>query len=106
MYRKIKIFKQDQIIIDGKRKQSDPELYCEATAKISSLTARELYEAMEKKIENAIVFELRNCKKVRAIRSQMKKLFIEYDGQKFDLYYADCKKTDDAWYIIKANAHS
>ncbi len=103
MHKKISIFERKVETIDGRQNEKDPILYYEPTAKISSLYAKELYEAMEKKLENVLVFEVRNCMKIRKMRKDLKKYFIEFESDEFELYYADYKKGNEAFFILKAN---
>lgn len=104
MYRKIAIYQNVIEKKDGRQIKQEPILYYEPTAKITSLYAKELYEAMAKNLENTIVFEVRNCKKIRDMRKDMKKYHIEYENEKYELYSIDYKKgSNEKNFIMKAN---
>lgn len=104
MFRKINIFQNEITKKDGREMKGDPTLYYTPTAKITSLYAKELYEAMSKNLENTIVFEVRNCIKIRNMRKDMKKYFVEYENEKYELYYIDYKRgSNEQTFIMKAN---
>lgn len=103
MFRKVKIFQSDQKIVDGVKVDLKPTLYYAPYANVTDLYGKEKYEAMEKKLENTIVFEVRNCKKIRDMRKQMKRFYVKYEEQEYEIYDMNFKSRNDDWLLLKAN---
>ena len=68
---RIKIIRRESQVVDGRKE------YTEST----------FYE-LQTGIENAIVFEVRNCEKVENIRRNLKEFSAEYKGTVFKIYDA------------------
>lgn len=103
MYRKITIYKTDQEIVNGKKREKEPVVYYEPSARITDLYSKEKYEAMEKKLDNTIVFEVRACKLVKEMRKHLKQFYVMYDNEKYEIFDANFKPRDDNYFLLKAN---
>ena len=67
---RIKIYKYQYGKVDGRRVETEPILYHECWCEIGSLYGKELYRAIEIRLEDAIVFDnVRYCKKVKETTS-------------------------------------
>ena len=63
---RIKIYKYQYGKVDGRRVEAEPILYHECWCEIGSLYGKELYKAIEIRLEDTIVFDkVRYCKKVK-----------------------------------------
>lgn len=100
---KIKIFKKNTIIENGRRKELEPTLFYEPWCEVGSLYGQELYSAIDARLEDTIVFEVRYCRKVKEIRQQMKKFFVQHEGLNYDIFATDSKRNDKQYVLLKAN---
>lgn len=100
--KRIKIFRRRREITGGRQKETE-ELFFLCWCEIKQLYGTELYKALEIRLQNVIVFETRYCKKINEIRKKMKDYFIEYDGEKYELYAVDFKNNDKQYVQLKAN---
>lgn len=100
---KIKIYKKKTAIVDGRRVEEKPELFYSPWCKVGSLFGKELYSAIEIRLENTIVFEVRYCKKIKEIRQNLKQYFVEFEGLKYDIYATDFRSNERKFVQIKAN---
>lgn len=79
---RIKIYKYQYGKVDGRRVETEPILYHECWCEIGSLYGKELYKAIEIRLEDTIVFDnVRYCKKVKEIAAHLKDYFVEYEGE-------------------------
>lgn len=100
--KRIKIFRRHREITGGRQKETE-EMFFSCWCEIKQLYGTELYKALEIRLQNVIVFETRYCKKINEIRKKMKDYFIEYDGEKYELYAVDFKNNDKQYVQLKAN---
>lgn len=100
---KIRIFKRRTEIVTGRRKEMDPVLYYSPWCDIKDLYGQELYEALDRRLENTIVFEVRYCQKIKEMKQHLKEYFIEYEGDIYDIYASDFKQNDRQYVQLKAN---
>lgn len=49
----------------GRKEEKEPVQHYEAWCEISSLYGQELYKALEIRLENTVVFEVRYCRKIK-----------------------------------------
>lgn len=69
---RIKIYKYQYGKVDGRRVEIEPILYHECWCEIGSLYGKELYKAIEIRLEDTIVFDkVRYCKKVKEIAAHL-----------------------------------
>lgn len=100
---KIKIYKKQYQIINARRKETEPELHHNPWCDIKSLYGQELYSALDIRLENTIVFEVRYCKKVKEMQQHLKEYYIEFEGEKYDIYATDFIRNERQYVQLKAN---
>lgn len=101
---RIKIYKYQYRKVDGRRVETEPILYHECWCEIGSLYGKELYRAIEIRLEDAIVFDnVRYCKKVKEIAAHLKDYFVEYEGEKYNIFARDFRQNDKQYVQLKAN---
>lgn len=64
---RIKIIRRESQVVDGRKEYTESTFY-ECWCEVKSLSTTEKYTALQTGVENAIVFEVRNCQKVEDIR--------------------------------------
>jgi SPP1 family predicted phage head-tail adaptor len=101
---RIKIYKYQYGKVDGRRVETEPILYHECWCEIGSLYGKELYRAIEIRLEDAIVFDnVRYCEKVKEIAAHLKDYFVEYEGEKYNIFARDFRQNDKQYVQLKAN---
>lgn len=101
---RIKIYKYQYGKVDGRRVETEPILYHECWCEIGSLYGKELYRAIEIRLEDAIVFDnVRYCKKAKEIAAHLKDYFVEYEGEKYNIFARDFRQNDKQYVQLKAN---
>lgn len=100
---RIKIIRKETVVVNG-RKQCKETLFYECWCEVKSLSTTEKYTALQTGIENAIVFEVRNCNKMDEIRRNMKEFYTEYKGTVFKLYDASPMFVDNQKVQLKCRA--
>ena len=105
MAERINIFRKRSELIAGRQQEKEPELYYSCWCEVGSLYGEELYRALDIRLENTIIFEVRFCGKIKAMRGHLKEFYIEYEGDKYDLYAIDFRKNDKQYVQLKANRH-
>lgn len=99
---RVKIKKKNKTVVNGRLEERlEPYFECWCTPK--ELYGKELYEAINIKLESVLTFEVRYCEKIKAMRKEAKKFIIIFDEQQFEVYYVDFKANDRDKVIIKAN---
>lgn len=99
---KIKILKKKEEVIGG-RSNEYYEDYYKTWATPLDLYGNEIYEALNAKLENVIVFEVRYCRKVKALQAHCKEYRVEYEGELYDIYATSFKRNEKERVILKAN---
>lgn len=102
---RINIIRSTTKVVDG-RKQPGKETFYSCWCDVQSLTTSEKYTALQTKLENTIVFKVRNCKKIEEIRKNLKEFSAEYKGTEFKIYDASPMFTDENKVLLKCNASS
>lgn len=102
---RIKIIRRTTKVIDGRKQQAD-EQYYSCWCEVLSLNTTEKYTALQTKLENTIVFKVRNCKKIEGIRLELKEFYAVYKGTEFKIYDASPMFTDENKVLLKCNASS
>lgn len=100
---RIKIYKRNRKLEDGRRKELEPTLHYETWCDIGNLYGKELYEALDIRLENTVIFEVRYCKKIKAMQQHLKEYFIEFEGEKYDIYASDFRRNERQYVQLKAN---
>lgn len=99
---KIKIFKRTYTEHGARREEGQPELYYSPWCDVGSLYGKELYAAIDIRLENTIVFEVRWCKKIKAMRAHLKDYVIEYEGDSYNIFAIDFKRNERQYVQLKA----
>ncbi|MGL5086681.1 MAG: phage head closure protein [Clostridium sp.] len=103
MEARVNIKKKNKTIENGRPKEVLQDYYeCWCTPK--ELYGKELYEAINTKLESVLTFEVRYCEKIKAMRKEAKKFIVIFDEQQFEVYHVDFKANARDKVIIKANA--
>lgn len=100
---RIKIYRRKTEIVDGRRVEREPELHYSASCEIRNLYGQELYKALEIRLENTIVFEVRYCRKIKELQQNLKQFFIEFEGLNYDVYATDFMRNERQFVQLKAN---
>lgn len=100
---RIKIFQRRSELMGGRMKELEGKLHHKCWCKIGSLYGRELYSAIDIRLDNTIIFEVRYCRKVNEIRKNMKEFYVEYDGGVYDIFAVDFRGNEKQYVQLKAN---
>lgn len=102
MNARVEIKKKTKTIVSG-RAIEDLEDYYKCWCTPKELYGKELYEAINTKLESVLTFEVRYCEKIKAMRKEAKKFVVIFDEQQFEVYHVDFKANSKDKVIIKAN---
>lgn len=102
-YARIQIKRRSTQIVDGRKTDETLNPYYSCYAETRDLFGQELYDALNVKLENTIVFKVRYCKQIKSMKPHVKEFAIEYDGDIYDLYAMDFGNGDHAHVFLKAN---
>lgn len=98
---RINITKTKETRIDGKPIQKDEEFYS-CWAEVNDLYGKELYEAINIKLENTIVFKIRWCKLLEQLRSKAE-YKVKFKENIYKIYNADFGKDYKKYVLLKCN---
>lgn len=98
---RINITKTKETRIDGKPIQKDEEFYS-CWAEVNDLYGKELYEAINIKLENTIVFKIRWCKLLEQLRSKTE-YKVKFKENIYKIYNADFGKDYKKYVLLKCN---
>jgi len=100
---RIKVIRKKTKVVDGRKKEEGSNFYS-CWCDVQSLGTNEKYTALQTGLENTIVFEVRNCKKMEEIRLNLKEFFAVYQGTEFKIYDASPKFIDNGKVLLKCRA--
>lgn len=100
---RVKIIRKTTEVVGGRKKTTESEFYS-CWCDIQSLGTNEKYTALQTGLENTIVFEVRNCKKVEEIRLHLKEFYAVYKGVEFKIYDASPKFTNNRKVLLKCRS--
>lgn len=100
---RIRIFQRQSSTEAGRRVEKEPKLFYSCWCEVSDLYGNELYKALEIRLENTAVFEVRYCQRIKEMKRKLKDFFVEYEGDRYDIYASDFKKNDKQKVLLKAN---
>lgn len=100
---KIKIYRRQEKTVSGRREELPPLMHHEPWCSVGSLYGQELYKALEIRLNNTIVFEVRYCRKIKEMRHRLKEFYVEYDGENYDIFAIDFRKNERQYVLLKAN---
>lgn len=99
---RIEIYINESIIENGRR-TDNRNLYYTCWATPLELYGKELYEAINIKYDNTIVFKARYCQKIKEMRKTNKRNYIViFEGSEYDVYQVDFKANSKDFVYIKA----
>lgn len=87
-YERINIKKLEEKNIKGRRQEECLTPFYNCWAEVLDLYGQELYDALQMKLENTIIFKIRYCKKVEELRNK-ENFIVEWQGRKYEIYYPD-----------------
>ncbi len=89
-------------VVSGRWEESLKNYY-ECWCTPTELYGKELYEAQNLKYENVLVFKVRYCSKIKAMRTTDKNMFvIVFDNTEYQVYQVDFKANSKEYVYIKA----
>jgi SPP1 family predicted phage head-tail adaptor len=102
VYNRIIIKLKDKKVVNGRWEEVLSEYYscwCDPL----DLYGKELYEAQNIKYENVLVFKVRYCNKIKAMRTTDKNKFVVvFDNVEYQVYQVDFKANAKDYIYIKA----
>lgn len=100
---RIRIFKKNYVLQSGRQKETEPTLHYETWCSIGNLYGQELYEALDIRLENTIIFEVRYCRKIKEMQQHLKDYVVEFEGEMYDIYASDFRRNERQYVQLKAN---
>lgn len=102
MNARIEIKTKESFVLDGRmQEKANPYYKCWCTP--TELYGKELYESINIKYENILVFKVRYCNKIKEMRKTNKSQFIViFDETEYDVFQIDFKANKKDWVYIKA----
>lgn len=97
---RVKIIRKRTAVKDGRKQEQSEEFY-KCWCDVKSLGTNERYTALQIGLENTIVFEAKNCKKMEEIRLNLKEFYAIYKDVEYKIYDASPKFTDDRKVLLK-----
>ncbi|GAA0073182.1 hypothetical protein UT300004_11330 [Clostridium sardiniense] len=88
MNERIEIKKIKEVVVKGRRTKSDPLPFYSCWAEVLNLYGKELYEAINNKLENTVIFKVRYCRELEDLRNK-ENFIVVWRGRKFNIYYPD-----------------
>lgn len=85
---RISIKKLEEKIINGRRQNLEEVNFHDCWADILDLYGQELYEAINAKLENTVIFKVRYCKKLEVLRNK-ENFIVTWKSHKYEIYYPD-----------------
>jgi SPP1 family predicted phage head-tail adaptor len=98
---RIEITKSVTNRVNGKPLVSDENFYS-CWAELQQLYGTELYEAINIKLENSMVFKVRYCKLLEQLMNKETYKII-YNSNIYNLYYCDLAKYPKKFILLKCN---
>lgn len=99
---RISIKKRLRQIENGREKEDlNGEDYYSCWATPIDLYGDELYQSLVGKLENVLIFEVRYCKKIKALRNQLKEYFVEFEGNRYEIYHINYKRNTKQKVLLK-----
>ena len=99
--KRIEIKKVVETRVNGKPVYEDDPFH-NCWCEIQQLYGKELYEAINIKLENTLIFKVRYCKLLEKLQEKAKYKVI-FNGHTYELYYADFAKEYKKYVLLKCN---
>lgn len=100
---RIKIYRRRYETTGGRRSELEPQLHYTCWATVKDLYGSELYKALEIRLQQTAVFEMRYCRKLQEVKNNLKEYFVEFEGEKYDIYAGDMRQNQKQYVILKTN---
>ncbi len=88
--------------VKGKAPTYSDEHFYSCWCGILQLYGTELYQAINIKLENTIIFKVRYCKLLEQLQDK-KEYKVEYKGHIYKIYYSDFAKEYKKYVLLKCN---
>lgn len=75
-------------IVNGRRGANEELSFFSCNAELLDLFGKELYEAINIKLENTAIFKVRYCPPIEKLRNK-EKFLVNWNGRKYKIYYVD-----------------
>lgn len=98
---RIEITKEATTRVNGKPITEDKKFYG-CWTEILQLYGQELYQAINIKLENTMVFKVRYCKLLEQLQNKERYKVI-YNNNTYDLYYSDFAMYPKQYVLLKCN---
>lgn len=99
---RINIKKKVKSVVNGRWEETLEEYY-ECWCMPMELYGKELYEAQRAEYENVLVFKVRYCNKIKAMRTTEKnKYIVIFDNVEYEVYNVDFKANSKDFVYIKS----
>lgn len=99
---KIDIIKTIETRVNGKPIKSDELFYKNCWCELLQLYGTELYEAINVKLENTLVFKVRYCKLLEQLQDKSEYKVV-YNNRVYKIYYSDFSKYYKKHVLLKCN---
>lgn len=99
---RITIKKRTVEIVNGRQVQKVEDYYnCACNPR--ELYSKELYQAINVKLENTALFEVRYCREVEKMRYNSKDFIVEFENHTFNIYQVDFLSNDNHVVLLRCN---
>ncbi len=98
---RINITTTEEKRVNGKPIKEDIKFYS-CWCEIQQLYGTELYQAMNIKLENTIIFKVRYCKLLEQLQDK-KEYKVKFKGHIYKIYYSDFAKEYKKYVLLKCN---
>lgn len=98
---RIEIKKIEETRVNNKPIQNNIDFY-KCWCEIQQLYGEELYEAINIKLENTLVFKVRYCKLLEQLQEK-KEYIVIFQGKTYKIYYSDFAKYYKKYVLLKCN---
>ena len=85
---RIEIYRKNYSIVSGRRVEEEPTLH---------------HKALDIRLENTIIFEVRYCKAIKAMQQHLKDYYIKFEGEVYDIFASDFRRNERQYVQLKAN---
>ena len=90
-------------IVNGRRSgEEEIDFLPSYHAELLDLIGKELYEAIQSKLENVAIFKVRYCLPMEKLRDK-KNFIVNWKGKRYEIYYVDFMSYKEKFIKIKCN---
>lgn len=99
---RITIVRNTTNVIEGRNQASEEHFYS-CWCEIQDLNSTEKYTALQTKLEETIIFKVRECGKISEMRMRLKEFHVIYKENIFKIYAVTPMYADERKVLLKAN---